>query len=77
MLPPLSTVGVPRYTVGFLVLLHPRCQMCCEQDECKLAVFNEVEAVCYLKGTGAEDAANRVAAEGVSTYTIERRTGKY
>lgn len=50
--------------------------MCCEQDECVLAVFNEVEAVCYLKGEGADNSANSVAAEGVSTYTIERRIGE-
>ena len=55
---------------------HICIQMCCEQDECKLAVFNEVEAVCYLKKDGAENPANSVAAEGVSTYTIDSRSGE-
>ena len=55
---------------------HICIQMCCEQEECKLAVFNEVEAVCYLKKDGAENPANSVAAEGVSTYTIDSRSGE-
>ena len=49
-------------------------QMCCEEDECALAVFNEVEAVCYLK----ESAALEYSAEhatGVSTITIDDRKG--
>jgi len=46
--------------------------MCCEQDECALAVFNEVEASCYLKGYGALEVSPRDAV-GVSTYTIDER----
>lgn len=52
-------------------------QMCCEQDDCALAVFNEEEAICYLKGSGALESYNDVDAEGVSSYTIERRIGEY
>ncbi|CAM9665667.1 unnamed protein product [Pylaiella littoralis] len=48
--------------------------MCCEQDECALVVFNEVEAVCYLKSSDAL-AATLVEATGVSTYTITAREG--
>ena len=51
-------------------------QMCCEQQECYVAVFNEVEAVCYLKAVGALGGARDVAAEHISSYTIERRIGK-
>lgn len=49
--------------------------MCCEQDECALVVFNEVEAVCYLKSSDAL-AATLVEATGVSTYTITAREGQ-
>lgn len=50
-------------------------QMCCEQTECFLAVFNEVEAVCYLKGEGALQSYNAVEADGMNTFTISSRTG--
>lgn len=49
--------------------------MCCEQDECHVAVFNSEEAVCYLKAAGALAAHHDVAADHVSSYTIERRIG--
>lgn len=49
--------------------------MCCEQDECHVAVFNSVEAVCYLKAVGALAAYHDIAADHVSSYTIERRIG--
>lgn len=51
-------------------------QMCCEQDECALAVFNEGEAVCYLKASGALWSGHAVAATGMSTYRIEERGGE-
>lgn len=49
--------------------------MCCEQEECHIAVFNSEEAVCYLKAAGALAAYHDVAADHVSSYTIERRIG--
>lgn len=48
--------------------------MCCEQDECALVVFNEVEAVCYLKNEGAR-ATTLTPATGISTYSIDSREG--
>ncbi|CAM9623637.1 unnamed protein product, partial [Scytosiphon promiscuus] len=50
-------------------------QMCCEQDECALSVFNEGEAVCYLKASGALWAGHNVPATGMSSYKIEGREG--
>ena len=50
--------------------------MCCEQQECYVAVFNEADAVCYLKAVGALGGAHDVAAEHLSSYTIESRIGK-
>ena len=49
--------------------------MCCEQQECYVAVFNEVEAVCYLKAE-ALGGVHDVATEHFSSYTIESRIGK-
>lgn len=49
--------------------------MCCEQDECALTVFNEVEAVCYLKGYEALAYDPEEDAIGISTYTIITREG--
>ncbi|CAM9809445.1 unnamed protein product, partial [Ascophyllum nodosum] len=51
-------------------------EMCCEQQECYVAVFNEADAVCYLKAVGALGGAHDVAAEHLSSYTIESRIGK-
>ncbi|CAM9852157.1 unnamed protein product [Ectocarpus fasciculatus] len=51
-------------------------QMCCEQEECARAVFNEEESICYLKGSGAMATYHDVPATGVSTYTIDTREGK-
>ena len=50
--------------------------MCCEQQECYVAVFDEDEAVCYLKAVGALGGAHDEPAENISSYTIETRTGK-
>ncbi|CAM9569235.1 unnamed protein product [Ectocarpus sp. 8 AP-2014] len=51
-------------------------QMCCEQEECARAVFNEGESICYLKGSEALASYHDVPATGVSTYTIDTREGK-
>lgn len=51
-------------------------QMCCEQSECYLAVFDHAEAVCYLKGESAvmdPDAYQKQ--DGFSSYTMLDRTG--
>ena len=50
--------------------------MCCEQQECYVAVFNEAEVVCHLKVTEVLGSAHGVAAEHHSSYRIDSRTGK-
>ncbi|CAM9230570.1 unnamed protein product, partial [Discosporangium mesarthrocarpum] len=47
-------------------------EMCCENFECSLAVFNSDEALCYLKAEGALHEASFMDAESqMSTWIIE------
>lgn len=53
--------------------------MCCEQTECALVVFNEVEAICYMKSNEAkewgENFKTHDAAAGRDIYIIDSRLG--
>lgn len=51
--------------------------MCCEEDGCALAVFNEVEAICYLKSSEALNPYHSVPVNGMASYTIKRRIGEF
>lgn len=68
--------GKNYYSFYSVVLPTRRLQMCCEQEECARAVFNEGESICYLKGSEAVASYHDVPATGVSTYTIDTREGK-
>lgn len=51
-------------------------QMCCEQEECYVAVFDHTEAVCYFKGAGALHTYDFVAEEGFSSFELLFREGE-
>lgn len=55
---------------------RPLVQMCCEQLECHVAVFDHTEAVCYLKGAGATHTYDFVKQEGFSAFEMLIREGK-
>ena len=50
--------------------------MCCEQDECRVAVFVDSEATCYLKGTAGSKTESHHHAEGVTTYELLFKEGQ-
>lgn len=50
--------------------------MCCEQEECYVAVFDETEASCYLKGAGALNTYDFVSEEGFVSNEILFREGE-
>eukprot|EP00752_Nemacystus_decipiens_P009999 g8915.t1 len=50
-------------------------QMCCEQLECYLAVFDHAEAVCYLKGATAQDTKYFQSEKGFTTHEMFFREG--
>lgn len=54
-------------------------QMCCEQEECFLVVFNTIEAICYMKAEGAlagENFRTEDATGGRDVYLIDSRSGE-
>lgn len=51
-------------------------QMCCEVEECAIAVFVEDEASCYLKSEKAKAVQHLVKADKTRTYMIETRRGE-
>ncbi len=50
-------------------------QMCCEQLECYVAVFDHKEASCYLKGAQAMNTYAFVEETGFSTHEMFFRGG--
>lgn len=60
---------------SFSILQWRSLQMCCEQMTCYVAVFDHMEAVCYLKGTGAVHTYDYVDKEGFTSHEMLFREG--